>query len=60
MIAEAARRAGMKKSTILEFNEFEPLLEWLKANLTKDDVVLVKGSHGLRMDRVTSLLEVRS
>jgi UDP-N-acetylmuramoyl-tripeptide--D-alanyl-D-alanine ligase len=60
MIAEAARRAGMKKSTIVEFDEFEPLLEWLKANLTKDDVVLVKGSHGLRMDRITSLLEVRS
>src|SRR5688572_5118743 len=60
LIAEAARRAGMKKSSILEFNEFEPLLEWLKINLTKDDVVLIKGSHSLRMDRITSLLEVRS
>jgi UDP-N-acetylmuramoyl-tripeptide--D-alanyl-D-alanine ligase len=60
MIAEAARRAGMKKSTIQEFDEFEPLMEWLKINLTKDDVVLVKGSHGLRMDRITSLLETRS
>jgi UDP-N-acetylmuramoyl-tripeptide--D-alanyl-D-alanine ligase len=60
MIAEAARRAGMKKSAIIEFGEFEPLMEWLKTNLTKDDVVLVKGSHGLRMDRITSLLEARS
>jgi UDP-N-acetylmuramoyl-tripeptide--D-alanyl-D-alanine ligase len=60
MIAEAARRAGMKKSTVLEFDEFDPLLEWLKVNLAKDDVVLVKGSHGLRMDRITSLLEERS
>jgi UDP-N-acetylmuramoyl-tripeptide--D-alanyl-D-alanine ligase len=60
MIAEAARRAGMKKTAILEFDEFEPLMEWLKNNLTKEDVVLVKGSHGLRMDRITSLLEVRS
>jgi UDP-N-acetylmuramoyl-tripeptide--D-alanyl-D-alanine ligase len=60
IFAEAARRAGMKKSSIIEFNEFEPLVEWLKTNLTKDDVVLIKGSHGLRMDRITSLLEVRS
>src|SRR5512138_883125 len=60
IIADAARRAGMKKSSILEFDEFDPLMEWLKVNLAKDDVVLVKGSHGLRMDRITSLLEERS
>ncbi|HEX2996114.1 MAG TPA: cyanophycin synthetase, partial [Anaerolineales bacterium] len=60
MIADAARRAGMKKPAVIEFDEFEPLMEWLKANLTKDDVVLIKGSHGLRMDRITSVLEVRS
>jgi UDP-N-acetylmuramoyl-tripeptide--D-alanyl-D-alanine ligase len=60
MIAEAARRAGMKKSSIMEFNEFESLVEWLKANLTKEDAVLIKGSHGLRMDRITSMLEARS
>src|SRR5919108_2683863 len=60
IFAEAARRAGMKKSSIIEFNEFEPLVEWLKTNLTKDDVVLIKGSHGLRMDRIASMLEARS
>ncbi len=60
LIAEAARRAGMKRSAIIEFNEFEPLLEWLKTNLTKEDAVLIKGSHGLRMDRIASRLEARS
>jgi UDP-N-acetylmuramoyl-tripeptide--D-alanyl-D-alanine ligase len=60
LIADAARRAGMKKTAILEFNEFEPLLEWLKTNLTKEDAVLIKGSHGLRMDRIASMLEARS
>ena len=48
------------KKIVLEFNEYDPLVEWLKTNLTKDDAVLIKGSHGLRMDRITSLLEVRS
>jgi UDP-N-acetylmuramoyl-tripeptide--D-alanyl-D-alanine ligase len=60
IIAEAARRGTGKKKTILEFDALEPLLEWLKTNLTKADVVLIKGSHGLRMDRITSSLEVHS
>ncbi|HEX6035244.1 MAG TPA: hypothetical protein VFY83_12445, partial [Anaerolineales bacterium] len=60
LIAEAARRAGMKKSSILEFKEFDALLDWLRANLTKEDTVLIKGSHGLRMDRIASMLELRS
>jgi UDP-N-acetylmuramoyl-tripeptide--D-alanyl-D-alanine ligase len=60
MIAEAARRAGMKKSSIFEFDEFDPLMDWLIANLGKEDAVLIKGSHGLRMDRITSMLEARS
>ena len=60
IFAEAARRAGMKKSSIIEFDDLDPLVEWLKSNLTKDDAVLIKGSHGLRMDRITNLLEMRS
>jgi UDP-N-acetylmuramoyl-tripeptide--D-alanyl-D-alanine ligase len=60
IIAEAARRAGMQKSAIIEFDEFESLLEWLRNNLTKEDAVLIKGSHGLRMDRITSMLESSS
>jgi UDP-N-acetylmuramoyl-tripeptide--D-alanyl-D-alanine ligase len=60
LIAEAARRAGMKKASVVEFDEFEPLVDWLRINLTKEDAVLIKGSHGLRMDRITSMLEARS
>ncbi len=60
MIADAARRAGMKKNSIVEFDEFEPLVDWLKTNLTEKDSVLIKGSHGLRMDRITALLEASS
>jgi UDP-N-acetylmuramoyl-tripeptide--D-alanyl-D-alanine ligase len=60
IIADAARRAGMKKNAIMEFDEIDPLMEWMKANLTGKDVVLIKGSHSLRMDRITASLEVRS
>jgi UDP-N-acetylmuramoyl-tripeptide--D-alanyl-D-alanine ligase len=60
IFAEAARRAGMKKTSTIEFDEFDPLMDWLRTNLTKNDTVLIKGSHSLRMDRITNLLEVRS
>jgi len=60
MIAESARRAGMKPSSIFEFEEIAPVVDWLRNNLTSTDAVLIKGSHGLRMDRITAALEVRS
>jgi UDP-N-acetylmuramoyl-tripeptide--D-alanyl-D-alanine ligase len=60
IIADAARRTTGKKKSIIKFDEVEPLVEWLTDNLTKNDVVLIKGSHGLRMDRITSSLEIRS
>jgi UDP-N-acetylmuramoyl-tripeptide--D-alanyl-D-alanine ligase len=60
VIAEAARRVTRKAGTIIEFDEIESLVEWLKSNLTPKDVVLIKGSHGLHMERITSSLEVRS
>ena len=43
-----------------DFEESEPILEWLSKNLTDKDAVLIKGSHGLRMDRITAALEVKS
>ena len=60
MIAAAARRAGMKPAHILEFDESEPIVDWLNKNLSAKDTVLIKGSHGLRMDRITASLEARS
>jgi UDP-N-acetylmuramoyl-tripeptide--D-alanyl-D-alanine ligase len=60
MIADAARRAGMKPANIIEFEEAEPIVDWLNKNLTPSDAVLIKGSHGLRMDRITAALEVKS
>jgi UDP-N-acetylmuramoyl-tripeptide--D-alanyl-D-alanine ligase len=60
MIAESARRSGLERSNIHEFNELEPIVAWLEKNLTPQDAVLIKGSHGLRMDRIVAALEVTS
>ena len=59
MIASAARQSGLTKSSVLEFEELEPIVNWLNENLSKNDSVLIKGSHGLRMDRIVNALEVR-
>lgn len=55
--AEAARHAGRRVPTILEFSESEPVIQWLQANLTAADTVLLKGSHGLRMDLIVAAVE---
>jgi UDP-N-acetylmuramoyl-tripeptide--D-alanyl-D-alanine ligase len=57
LIAESARRAGMNKAVIHEFEEMDALIAWLEKNLTGQDAVLVKGSHSLRMEKIVSALE---
>ncbi len=57
-IAYAARKSGMKPSSIFEHEEIQPIIDWMHKNLTEYDAVLIKGSHGLRMDRIVSALEV--
>jgi len=56
-IAESARKAGMKKSAVFEYEDSAAVIDWLKENLTSNDAVLIKGSHGLRMDRIVAALE---
>ena len=58
IIAEAAYKAGMHRSDIHEYEEIAPIVDWLNKNLTSNDVVLVKGSHGLRMDAIVGALEI--
>ncbi len=59
IIAKSARKAGMPVNAILEFEKSEDLTEWLIENLTAKDAVLIKGSRGLRMDRITTALEAK-
>jgi UDP-N-acetylmuramoyl-tripeptide--D-alanyl-D-alanine ligase len=57
-IAEAARKAGMKQNAVYEYEDIDQVISWLKQSLQPYDSVLVKGSHGLRMDRIVAALEV--
>jgi UDP-N-acetylmuramoyl-tripeptide--D-alanyl-D-alanine ligase len=58
MIASAAQRAGLESQKISEFENQDEAIKHLRKHLTKGDVVLVKGSHGIRMDHIVAALEV--
>ena len=58
IIATAARRAGLGSRKITEFENQAQAILHLRKSLTKEDVVLIKGSHDIRMDRIVTALEV--
>jgi UDP-N-acetylmuramoyl-tripeptide--D-alanyl-D-alanine ligase len=57
IIARSARQAGLQNSAITEFDDAQKVAEFLQQRLTARHVVLVKGSRGMRMDRIVSALE---
>lgn len=60
IIAESAQKAGLPSSRIHVTDGVEQATELLRSILREGDVALVKGSHGLRMDRIAAALEVES
>jgi UDP-N-acetylmuramoyl-tripeptide--D-alanyl-D-alanine ligase len=60
LIAEAAISNGLDASRVVSLNEVEEAIKYLQPILESDDVVLVKGSNMMRMDRIVSALEVQS
>jgi UDP-N-acetylmuramoyl-tripeptide--D-alanyl-D-alanine ligase len=53
---EGARRAGFAPSALVEFPDSEEAARAVGALVTPGDAVLVKGSHGARMDKVVEAL----
>lgn len=60
IIAEAALQAGLNASAITRLEDTQQAIDFLKHRLNKDDVVLVKGSRGMHMDRIVAGLEHRA
>lgn len=50
--AEGAVSAGMQKENVASFSTAREAAEHLKKNIQESDLVLVKGSQGMRMERV--------
>jgi len=57
IIAETAKQAGLSPTAVTCVQDATAASNLLRYNLKSDDVVLVKGSHGLRMDRISTILE---
>jgi UDP-N-acetylmuramoyl-tripeptide--D-alanyl-D-alanine ligase len=53
-IVEGAKEIGMKKSNIYSFDTAEEAIEPLKDHLKKGDLVLVKGSHAMELDKIVA------
>lgn len=58
IIADSALSAGMPARNVKWFANIEEASEFLRTRLTNGDVVLVKGSRGMHMERIVSALEV--
>jgi UDP-N-acetylmuramoyl-tripeptide--D-alanyl-D-alanine ligase len=60
IIAEAALDAGLPTNKITMLDQVEQVIRYLQPGLQPDDVVLVKGSNMMRMDRIVAALEYQS
>ncbi len=56
-IAEEALKSGMQSSQVATVEDSQTAIEMLREEIGLGDVVLVKGSRGMRMDRIVSTLE---
>ena len=59
IIAETAKAAGLDAKSIAQFDDSQQALGFLKDLLAKGDVVLVKGSRAVQMDKIVPELEAR-
>lgn len=52
LMAEAARAAGMKPEAIIELRTADEAIDYLRGRIGEGDVVLLKGSRGMRLDKI--------
>lgn len=60
IIAEEALACGLAAKEMVKLADRDSATSYLKQSLKQGDVVLVKGSHGMRLDRLVSALEQTS
>ncbi|WFD09155.1 UDP-N-acetylmuramoyl-tripeptide--D-alanyl-D-alanine ligase [Tepidibacter hydrothermalis] len=55
-IGNGAMKKGFDQKNTIHFNSNEQVIDYLKNILEKDDVVLIKGSRGMRMEEIVNFL----
>lgn len=51
-VNKGAIEAGLNKKNSFTFSEFSEIINYLKNNLKTDDIILIKGSQGSRMEKI--------
>jgi UDP-N-acetylmuramoyl-tripeptide--D-alanyl-D-alanine ligase len=59
IIAAEAREAGLPAAAVVELEDSQAAIEYLRRNIRPGDVVLLKGAREVKLDRVVPALEVR-
>jgi UDP-N-acetylmuramoyl-tripeptide--D-alanyl-D-alanine ligase len=59
LIAGEAREAGLPEAAVVELEDTDAAIAFLRQTIRRGDVVLLKGSQGVKLDRVVPALEVR-
>lgn len=54
--AAAAREAGLAGETVFHTEDLDALVRWVKAHVEPRDVLLVKGSRGMKLERLVEAL----
>jgi len=54
--AEGARAAGLPAADLLHAEEIAPLAAWVRERLAPGDVLLVKGSRGMKLERLVEAI----
>jgi len=60
VIAKAAADTGFNQNKVFSFPGSGETIKFLGDFLTENDVVLIKGSRGMHMDKIVSALEAGS
>lgn len=60
IIANTAQQSGLPQRRITQLPDAEGAIRYLQGQLSKNDVVLVKGSRSMRMENIVGALEARS
>lgn len=56
-IAQAAKKSGMSEGQIHSFDTTAQVIDAVQNQFTSGDIILIKGSHGMRMDQIVSAME---